>query len=257
MRKPFNGNFPITRGFIKHDLNMPRDLWDPLYGPTHRGIDYALPRGTEVVAADRGLITYAQFSSDGAGNCVVIKVAGYLVKYFHLDSIAVRLGDTVREGQIVGTSGQSGNARGPHLHFQVEQGLGNAIDPAPLMTGSMESIEMASKDFWRDSIWHECYPHYAKTQAEADARPGSVFITDDMIAPYVNMDVVAGLGRLRALDEVNARIAATQTICSGNVHIDQVAEDVKKLRATVANAGSVSEGEAQQKLEEIKSIVLK
>jgi hypothetical protein len=131
---PFVGNYPVTRGYIKSDPNMPVSLWDPLYGPTHRGIDYALPPGTRLVAALSGKVTAAGFSPDGAGNIVVIRSGDLLVKYFHMSTIAVTVGQNVQEGQTLGTSGASGNTKGPHLHFQVEEGLGNAVDPAKYLS---------------------------------------------------------------------------------------------------------------------------
>lgn len=130
MRLPFDGQFPVSRGYIKHDDNMPIALRDPIYGPTHRGIDYALPFGITLKAAVSGSVTYAGWSADGAGNIVVIKSGTLLVKTFHMAKVSVALGQSVREGDVIGTSGNSGSSTGPHLHLQVEEGLGNAVDPA-------------------------------------------------------------------------------------------------------------------------------
>lgn len=130
MRLPFDGQFPISRGYIKYDSNMPVSLRDPIYGPTHRGIDYALPLGIALKAAVSGSVTYAGWSADGSGNIVVIKSGTLLVKTFHMDKVSVALGQSVKEGDVIGTSGTSGSSTGPHLHFQVEEGLGNAVDPA-------------------------------------------------------------------------------------------------------------------------------
>lgn len=133
MTQPYEGNYPTSRGFISFDPNMPRGLWDPVYGPTHRGIDYALPVGTRLVAAIKGQVTAAGFSPDGAGNLVVIKNGDAYIKYFHMDKIAVKTGQYVEEGDYLGTSGVSGNTQGAHLHFQYEKPFSKALDPAPLI----------------------------------------------------------------------------------------------------------------------------
>lgn len=129
MRLPFNGNYPISRPFIAKDPNMPKALWDPIYGPTHRGIDFALPTGTDLYATIDGQITAAGWSPDGAGNLVVIRNGNLFVKYFHMSQVAVSVGKNVKAGDYVGKSGASGNATGPHLHLQVEQPFGTAIEP--------------------------------------------------------------------------------------------------------------------------------
>lgn len=129
MRYPFNGSYPISRPFIVYDLNMPERLWDPVYGPTHRGIDWALPIGTPLVAAISGTVTLAGDPEDGAGIAVVIRSGSMLVKCFHMSSLAVKFGDKVTEGQAIGKSGKSGNSTGAHLHFQVEDPAKLAVDP--------------------------------------------------------------------------------------------------------------------------------
>ncbi len=148
MRKPFNGDYPISRPFIKNDPTMPKNLWDPIYGPTHRGIDWALPVGTPLVAAISGQVTAAGFSPDGAGNIVVIKDGTLYVKCFHMSAISVRVGQQVKEGDVIGASGATGNATGPHLHFQVEQPFAIPIDPVQLLdnTAKEEAVYPNKQD---------------------------------------------------------------------------------------------------------------
>lgn len=133
MIMPFEGTYPITRPFIKFDPSMPKALWDPLYGPTHRGVDWALPVGVSLRATMNGQVTAAGFSPDGSGIIVVIRSGNLYVKYFHMSVVAVNVGQSVKTGDFLGKSGSTGNATGPHLHFQVEQPFGNAVDPMPLI----------------------------------------------------------------------------------------------------------------------------
>lgn len=133
MIMPFEGTYPITRPFIKLDPSMPKALWDPLHGPTHRGVDWALPVGVSLRATMNGQVTAAGFSPDGSGIIVVIRSGNLYVKYFHMSIVAVNVGQSVKTGDFLGKSGSSGNATGPHLHFQVEQPFGNAVDPMPLI----------------------------------------------------------------------------------------------------------------------------
>lgn len=133
MIMPFAGTYPIARPFIKFDPSMPKALWDPIYGPTHRGVDWALPTGVSLRATMNGQVTAAGFSPDGSGIIVVIRSGNLYVKYFHMSIVAVNVGQSVKTGDYLGKSGLSGNVTGPHLHFQVEQPFGIAVDPMPLI----------------------------------------------------------------------------------------------------------------------------
>jgi murein DD-endopeptidase MepM/ murein hydrolase activator NlpD len=66
------------------------------------------------------------------GNLVTVDHGGVVTYYAHLSRITVRAGDVVRQGQQLGTVGSTGNATGPHLHFEVRIG-GVARDPAALL----------------------------------------------------------------------------------------------------------------------------
>jgi peptidoglycan LD-endopeptidase LytH len=100
----------------------------------HEGIDIFAPRGTPVVAAADGWIT-RQTSNRLGGNVVWLFAPGPRVSlyYAHLDAQAVRPGDRVDAGEVVGYVGNTGNARttAPHLHFGVYAPLDGAVDPLP------------------------------------------------------------------------------------------------------------------------------
>ncbi|MET8087867.1 M23 family metallopeptidase [Micromonospora sp. NPDC005237] len=104
------------------------------WGTLHAGIDLALPSGTPIRAAAAGTVTQAGDAADGYGNSVFIDHGnGYLTHYAHQSRIAVTVGQKVKAGQVIGYEGATGDATGPHLHFEVHQGMWNQVDPAPFM----------------------------------------------------------------------------------------------------------------------------
>ncbi|MDG4783766.1 M23 family metallopeptidase [Micromonospora sp. WMMD961] len=108
--------------------------YGPRWGTLHAGIDLALPSGAPIHAAAAGTVTQAGDVSDGYGNSVFIDHGnGYLTHYAHQSRIAVTVGQKVKAGQVIGYEGATGDATGPHLHFEVHQGMWNQIDPAPFM----------------------------------------------------------------------------------------------------------------------------
>ena len=99
------------------------------YSRLHRGVDYAAGPGTPIHAATDGLVTQAGWAG-GYGQMVRLAHAGGLATgYAHMNSIAVRAGTRVVQGQIIGTVGSTGLSTGPHLHFEVYRD-GVAVDPA-------------------------------------------------------------------------------------------------------------------------------
>jgi murein DD-endopeptidase MepM/ murein hydrolase activator NlpD len=105
---------------------------DPITGQRgrmHRGVDYAAPTGTPVLATASGTVVLAGWCSRGTGNCVVIDHGdGWKSQYFHLSRVDVATGAQVGQGQRVGGLGSTGRSTGPHLHFQIGRGR-EAFDP--------------------------------------------------------------------------------------------------------------------------------
>lgn len=95
----------------------------------HPGIDLPAPVGTPVHAAAPGEVTFAGSTSGGYGKLVVVKGAdGVATMYAHLSRLLVRRGDPVAVGTLLGLVGATGDATGPHLHFEVRV-RGAAVDP--------------------------------------------------------------------------------------------------------------------------------
>jgi hypothetical protein len=98
----------------------------------HLGLDFRVPSGTPVAAMNSGTVLLARFLYF-EGNCVVIDHGqGLLTLYFHLSEFKVKEGDDVKRGQVIGLSGGTGRATGPHLHVAVRW-QGTYLDPARLM----------------------------------------------------------------------------------------------------------------------------
>ncbi len=90
------------------------------YWSGHLGIDIANRTGTPIRAADDGYVVMSGRDTWGYGNQVVIDHGnGYLTRYAHLQSIAVRAGQSVTKNQQIGTMGSTGRSTGSHLHFEV------------------------------------------------------------------------------------------------------------------------------------------
>jgi murein DD-endopeptidase MepM/ murein hydrolase activator NlpD len=109
----------------------------------HTGIDFRAAYGTPIRAVKSGVVLYAGNSGDWAGNHVAIKHAdGKTTMYSHMSSMAVRAGQSVQAGQIIGRVGETGRAFGAHLHFElypagVKYGdVYSAINPQPWLAAN-------------------------------------------------------------------------------------------------------------------------
>jgi murein DD-endopeptidase MepM/ murein hydrolase activator NlpD len=103
--------------------------WSPRL---HHGVDVAAPEGTAVRAMKAGRVEYA--GARGSYGLTVIMSHGSNVRtlYAHLSRVDVAAGERVSGGQVIGAVGRTGNATGPHLHFEVWR-WGRAEDPVPLL----------------------------------------------------------------------------------------------------------------------------
>ncbi|MBF2078277.1 MAG: peptidoglycan DD-metalloendopeptidase family protein [Synechococcales cyanobacterium T60_A2020_003] len=104
------------------------------WGRMHNGIDIAAPIGTPVYAAAPGVVEYAGWNSGGYGNMIEVRHPdGSMTRYAHLDSIGVKAGQEVDQGEQIGEMGSTGYSTGPHLHFEVHlaQGTVNPIAYLP------------------------------------------------------------------------------------------------------------------------------
>jgi murein DD-endopeptidase MepM/ murein hydrolase activator NlpD len=114
---------PLPHSPLRFARPLPGPIEDG-FGPRgarfHAGLDFPAPSGTAVAAAGFGRVAFAGPSGSGWGNLVVVRHRlGVRTRYAHLSRIDVRVGQRVRAGSTVGLVGASGEATGPHLHFEV------------------------------------------------------------------------------------------------------------------------------------------
>ncbi len=111
---------PVEFTRISSNFNLRRK--HPLYKRTmpHRGIDYAAPRGTPILAAGDGKVVTAARSNSNGNYVVVQHGEQFVTKYLHLSKFAngVKKGKKVKQGSIIGYVGSTGWATGPHLHYE-------------------------------------------------------------------------------------------------------------------------------------------
>ncbi len=101
----------------------------------NEGINIAVPEGTPVKAAEAGTVTYAGSEVKGYGNLVLIRHEnGYVSAYAHNGSLNVKRGEQVKRGQVIATSGQTGNVTSPQLHFEIRKGA-TPVDPMKHLGG--------------------------------------------------------------------------------------------------------------------------
>lgn len=99
----------------------------------NEGINIAVPEGTPIKAAEGGTVAYAGNELKGYGNLVLIRHPnGYVSAYAHNGELKVKRGDTVKRGQVVANSGQTGNVSSPQLHFELRKGA-SPVDPTPYL----------------------------------------------------------------------------------------------------------------------------
>jgi murein DD-endopeptidase MepM/ murein hydrolase activator NlpD len=127
---------PLTLCPIRLAWPLQAPIGSP-FGPRgigfHPGIDLPAPTGTAVAAAAPGRVVFASLDRGGYGNLLEIAHGGGVVSmYAHLSSFSVRVGQAVVTGTRIGRIGSTGEASGPHLHFEVRV-RGAAVDPVPAL----------------------------------------------------------------------------------------------------------------------------
>ena len=127
----------VDVGDLRDSFTAPRSG-----GRVHNAIDIAAPTGTPVVAVVDGTITRKHWNRLGGRTLYLRSADGrHDFYYAHLDAYesGVEIGTEVRRGDVLGTVGSTGNARGPHLHFQVlrkDGGRGTPVNPYDVLTQS-------------------------------------------------------------------------------------------------------------------------
>ena len=111
-RQPFQGEYPITQYY-----------GESITSDFHTGIDYACPLKTPILASADGIIRFSEYDGTGYGYCVIIEHdISHATLYGHLSSLVyLAAGISVKQGDIIGYSGNTGYSTGPHLHFEARR----------------------------------------------------------------------------------------------------------------------------------------
>ena len=135
MKTPINGaRLSSAIGMRKHPIDGDNKM--------HKGTDFAAPMGTPIMASGDGVITRARWCG-GGGNCIKIKHnSTYETIYAHMKSFAagIKKGLRIKQGQIIGYVGSTGNSTGPHLHYEVVEN-GKKINSQKLKLPSGKTLK--------------------------------------------------------------------------------------------------------------------
>lgn len=118
---------PINKGWISSRYGM---RTDPFSGKPdfHKGIDLAGSEGADVITVGSGVVMWSG-KRYGYGNMVEVNHGnGYITRYGHNKENTVKVGDTVKKGQVIAKMGNTGRSTGPHVHFEVWRS-GRTVDP--------------------------------------------------------------------------------------------------------------------------------
>ena len=136
-----------------------------VFGYPHMGVDFACPIGTPILACDDGKISYADYTPDSNGLGINMTHAWGLSQYWHLSRLSVTLGTNFKRGQVIGISGDTGFATGPHLHFGTKvkgiapAGMRGWSNPLDYITDTIppENYDNVNLRYYRvrpgDSLW--------------------------------------------------------------------------------------------------------
>jgi murein DD-endopeptidase MepM/ murein hydrolase activator NlpD len=152
-KRPVQFSTPIYNPITPETLTVVHTKNSPatggLFGKTrsggtqpHGGVDIQADIGTDVLAAEDGVVTKAGWGTDYGKVIYVDHRDGYQTRYAHLSEMNVKVGEIVKKGELIGESGKTGNADSPdilpHLHFEVrklnENGAYEKLDPIGFIT---------------------------------------------------------------------------------------------------------------------------
>lgn len=132
--------FPTVKQYRVSSNFNPRRV-NPVTGRVapHRGVDFAVPIGTPVLAVGDGEVIVAK-RSGGAGNYIAVRHGRqYMTRYMHLKKLLVKPGQKVKRGDRIGLTGNTGRSTGPHLHYEIW--INNqAVNPLTAKLPRMEGL---------------------------------------------------------------------------------------------------------------------
>ncbi|GAC20565.1 peptidoglycan DD-metalloendopeptidase family protein [Paraglaciecola arctica] len=137
LRAPVNFRY-ISSSFKKKRFHPVQKRWK-----AHRGVDYAADRGTPVIAAGDGKVIKSGYDKYNGNHVFIQHGEKYVTKYLHFTKRKVKKGQTVKQGQVIGTVGSTGLASGPHLHYEF---LVNGVHRNPRTVDLPKAQAIAKKE---------------------------------------------------------------------------------------------------------------
>ena len=116
---------PVTGYHLTARFGQTSGLWSTV----HTGLDFAGPAGSTIVSVSAGTVKSTGYEGAYGNRTVITLLDGTDIWYCHQSSIAVKPGDQVGPGDVIGYTGSTGNVTGPHLHLEVHPNGGSAVDP--------------------------------------------------------------------------------------------------------------------------------
>lgn len=247
VQMPFEGKPRLTSYFDHNTPNYTRNGQvviytgdssfdcDPYCYDGHSGLDYGMVVGTPLFAAANGTIIKTMQLSTGYGIHVVIKHDNnYHTLYAHMSEISVRVGQTVKAGDIIGLSGNTGNSSGPHLHFGVYRttnsgsvpnetyatdpfGWRNKTTPDPLINFPTTGKGTAATCLWRsdDKDFYHCNDILIE-----DSGLQAAILTGDWIQSSIGLDGSHYISNTENIEDVAHADWAVMITQSGLYQID-------------------------------------
>lgn len=144
----------LTKGFARQPLLFTARVSSP-FNPRrlhpitkrirpHNGVDFGVPMGTPIIAPSDGVVEHVAFQAHGAGRYIKIRHGHITTVYMHLSKPLVKPGQTVRKGERIALSGNTGGSTGPHLHYEFHIN-GRPVNPMTVKLPGSGS-DMASKE---------------------------------------------------------------------------------------------------------------
>ena len=146
MRTPINGaRLSSSYGMRKHPIKG--------YNAMHKGVDFAAPKGTPILAAGSGRVEFAAWNGSYGRYIRIRHNSTYKTAYAHLSGIArgVRSGAMVEQGQIIGYVGSTGRSTGPHLHYEIIVN-NRQVNPLTVKLPTGKSVPAAELPIFQDEI---------------------------------------------------------------------------------------------------------
>ena len=137
LRAPVNFRY-ISSSFKRNRFHPVQKRWK-----AHRGVDYAADRGTPVIAAGDGKVIKAAYDRYNGHHVFIQHGEKYVTKYLHFTKRKVKNGQTVKQGQLIGTVGSTGLASGPHLHYEF---LVDGVHRNPRTVNLPKALPIAKKE---------------------------------------------------------------------------------------------------------------